>query len=128
MNISISHRLNTNRRVLRYLMLLLVNILFFTMTAPLDSPALVVAGGFVLLAIDITVGCVVFMRFLALLLPLVRRRRRRLTIASSSFFVVVMALGSLGQLGWKDGAVVLVVWVIGYVYSCRLQFDRKALV
>jgi len=24
--------------------------------------------------------------------------------------------------------VVLVVWIIGYVYSCRLQFDRKALV
>jgi hypothetical protein len=102
--------------------------MFFSMTAPLDSPALVVAGGFVLLAIDIAVGCTLLVRFLGLLVPLVHRRRRRLTVASSSFLVVVMALASLGQLGWKDGAVVLVVWIIGYVYSCRLQFDRKALV
>lgn len=127
MSISIPPKLSTNRKVIRYLTLVLINIMFFSVTAPLDSPALVVAGGFVLLAIDITVGCVVLLRFLSLFTPLIQRRRRRLTIASSSFFVVVMALASLGQLGWKDAVVVLVVWVIGYIYSCRVQFDRKTL-
>lgn len=109
-----------------YLIILsLANLILFTSTAPLDSPAIIVVIGFLLAAVDISVCAYLFMRVLTLLLPQKKLPRRKLTITLAGFGVVTLALASLGQLTWRDVLVVAVISSIGYLYSLRFRFATK---
>lgn len=103
--------------------LLILNMLFFATTAPLNSSVVVVVSGFLLAAIDILICTRLLVRFLGRIFPVIRRSRRRVTVAAGCVFVVMLALASLGQLTWRDTGVVIILSLIGYFYSLRFSLS-----
>jgi hypothetical protein len=112
-----------NRSLLAYTLLLIVNMVLFSYTDPLTSPSVLVIGGFLLVSIDLAIIVHFIMRFLCLLVPSLERFRKKLIVALVSFGVVAIALASLGQLTWRDVLVVVIIWVIGYLYSLRVSLS-----
>lgn len=121
----ISLRPRHKGRLIAYVLLVLANISLFSYTAPLESPAAIVISGFLLVSLDLGLIVHFAVQFSCLLVPALGRARRRLTFALISFSVVATALASLGQLTWRDVAVVVIIWVIGYMYSLRFRLDTK---
>lgn len=109
------------RRLFLYGVLLGVNILLFSWTSPLESPALVVIIGFIVASIDIFVAVRLLVRFICVLAPKMTTYKRRLTFSVTSFSVFALALASLGQLTSRDVIVVLIIWILGYMYSLRFN-------
>jgi len=117
--------LRRRHHVLFYLLLAVMNMIIFSWTSPLESPAIVVIGGFVLASVDLFVVILLLVRFLCRLLPSLRRFQRRITVSLVSFGVITLALASLGQLTWHDLIVVIVIWVLGYMYSLRFRLSTS---
>lgn len=114
-----------HRHLVAYSVLFVFNALFFTYTSPLESPAWVAIIGLLLISLDIVVISQFSIRFLCLLVPAVGAYRRRLTVALASFAIVATALASLGQLTWRDIIVVVIIGLIGYMYSLRFRLGVK---
>jgi hypothetical protein len=114
-----------HRQIAVYTMLFLLNVLLFTYTSPLESSAAIVIIGLLLISLDLIVIAHFCVRFLCLLVPSVRVYRRRLTVALASFAIVATALASLGQLTWRDIVVVVIIGLIGYMYSLRFRLGMK---
>lgn len=114
-----------HRQIAVYIMLFLLNVLLFTYTSPLESSAAIVIIGLLLISLDLIVIAHFCVRFLCLLVPSVRVYRRRLTVALASFAIVATALASLGQLTWRDIVVVVIIGLIGYMYSLRFRLGMK---
>lgn len=108
--------------ILGYGGLLVLNVVLFSWTSPLESPAWVVIAGFAVAAVDIVVVLRLFVRFLCTVAPRVAPFRRRIVGALASLGIVALALASLGQLTWRDMVVVLIIWLLGYLYSLRFRF------
>jgi len=115
----ISSKLHKHRRIAGYLALIMINIGIFSWTSPIESAAWVVFGGFIVGSLDLLVATQLFVGFLCIIVPKIRYVRRRLTIALVSFGVVALALASLGQLTPRDLIVVVIIWLLGYMYSLR---------
>ena len=111
------------RNLLLYGALLGLNVALFSWTSPLESPALVVIVGFLVASLDLSVAIRLLMRFFCVLIPTMMPFRRRLTVAVTSFSIVALALASLGQLTWRDVVVVVVIWLLGYMYSLRFSLS-----
>jgi hypothetical protein len=120
--------LRHHRRLIAYFFLPVVNIGLFSWSSPLDSAAWVVFAGFLVASLDLLIIIQLFVVFLCTLAPKLRHVRRRLTIALVSFSVVALALASLGQLTLRDLIVVIIIWLVGYMYSLRfsLQVAKRA--
>jgi hypothetical protein len=103
----------------------MVNIVLFTYTSPLESSALVVIIGLLFISLDLIVVTHFCVRFLCLLIPRIQAYQRRLTVAFASFAIVATALASLGQLTWRDIVVVVIIGLIGYMYSLRFRLGMK---
>lgn len=114
-----------HRKYLYAVALGMANLIIFTLTAPLNSPAIIVAVGFIVAALDIWVIVHLLMRAITLFLPQNKLPKRRLTVALAGFGIVTLALASLGQLTWRDTLVVAVITVIGYLYSLRFKLVPK---
>jgi hypothetical protein len=111
------------RHMLLYILLIICNILLFSWTSPLESPAVIVIGGFIVASLDLWVIVHLFVRFLGVVAPKARRFSRRLTVAFTSFGIITLALASLGQLTWRDLIVVIIIWLLGYMYSLRFNLN-----
>lgn len=120
-----SVKLSQHRHLIAYLLLLVSNLLLFSLSAPLESPVVVVIGGFLVAAADLTVVTYLLVRFLCVVMPKLKAVQRRLTVALASFGVVSLALASLGQLTGRDAVVVVVIWTVGYLYSLRFSLNTN---
>jgi hypothetical protein len=111
--------LHQHRRIALYIVLMMINIGLFSWTSPIESAAGIVFAGFIVASLDLFVVIQLFVGFLCIVAPKLAPVRRRLLTALVSFGVVALALASLGQLTLRDLIVVIIIWLLGYMYSLR---------
>lgn len=114
-----------SRRTAILLTITAANVIVFGFTNPYSGTSLLLIAGFVVLAVDIALLTLLVVRLLGMMIPGLRRHQRRLVLAVSSLLVVLLALASLGQLGFFDVTVTICVWLIGYMYLAYLSTSPK---
>lgn len=120
---------STKRLPVKVIFLLLgllgvLNIVLFALTDPLNSPVIIIMAGFVVASANVFVACYLLTGFLTLVVPRFRRYRRRVTVVATATGVVSLAMSSIGQLTWRDEAVILAIVLIGYLYLSRFPLSQ----
>jgi hypothetical protein len=118
--------LHHRRSLVTYALLTVVNVVLFSWTTPLESSAVIVVAGFVVVSLDFLVLTWLFVRFLGILVPKSTPYKNRLTVTLVSFAIVALALASLGQLTGRDLIVVIIIWLLGYLYSLRFTIGHRS--
>jgi hypothetical protein len=118
--------LHHRRSLVTYALLTVVNVVLFSWTTPLESSAVIVVAGFVVVSLDFLVLTWLFVRFLGILVPKSTPYKNRLTVTLVSFAIVALALASLGQLTGRDLMVVIIIWLLGYLYSLRFTIGHRS--
>lgn len=108
-----------------YSVLILINIVLFSVTDPLKSSVLVIITGFLVISVDIVVLTYLVLRMLGTVIPYVRTRLRRLSAVFAGFGIVLLALSSIGQLTWRDVLAVLAVAAVAYFYSMYFRIRSR---
>jgi hypothetical protein len=105
--------------------LILLNLVIFGLTDPVNSMPIVVILGFLVLSLDLYLIVRLVVRFLSLFIGKVQLHRHRLTTLFTAFLVVCLGLGSIGQLTWRDLLVVVIVAAVAYFYSLYFRIKAK---
>ena len=115
-----------NRQFQYVLCLLVLDILLFTTTNATTAPSFVAIVGFVLLVA--TVYYVIYsLTALSKFYGLKVRHRRPLSVYLTIVIGIIVALQSIGELGPRDVLVIMLLAVIGYVYSSYAKTSNRNL-
>lgn len=102
------------------LVILVADGVFFSFSDPKNLPGWLMAGGFLLLALSIYIGCLVFARIMKRI-GLIEESRRWVVFAVSGFLFILLTLQAIGQLSLRDIAALIPLVVLGYFYFTRIS-------
>jgi len=104
--------------------LLLVDILFFSITSPVGGSSLILIVGTVLLAFTIYIALRTIMSFLSVFLSVSVLTQKRIAMLTTLLLVFLILMQSIGQLSIRDVLAAIPLMVVFYLYMTYIS-SRK---
>jgi hypothetical protein len=113
---------HTKRKLTKLAALFVVDILFFSLVNPIQSHAVVIFVGYLLLVITLYVLIDFLLAVSERIIPFSPHTKRRMALASTLVLALLIAMQSIGQLTVKDVlAVIPLVIVLSVYFSYMLK-------
>ena len=109
----------------RQLLLLLANVVYFSLINPQGGKSLVLFGGFLLLAIDIFLFCRLCLKLSNRVFGKQPGPTNRVAGVATLVVIVLLALQTIGQLSIRDTVAVICVGLIFLFYSSYYRFGHR---
>lgn len=113
------------RHRVKWIVLLLTNVLYFSLVNPDGSKSLVLFGGFLLLGFDLFLVFKLSLYVVGKLTGKPSLARNRVVGLATLTVVILLALQSIGQLSVRDAIAVVCVGVIFLFYSSYYRFGHR---
>jgi hypothetical protein len=117
---------HTKRKLFRLAALFIVDALFFSLVNPIQTHAVVIFIGFVLLVLTLYVLIDFLFALSERVIPFSHRTKRRMALATTLVLALLIAMQSIGQLTVKDVlAVIPLVVVLSIYFSYMLRKTNR---
>lgn len=113
------------KRFITLFVLLLLHIVVFGLTDPLNSQVIVIIGGFLLVSLDIVITTTLLVAYTTRIMPRIRSHAKRISISVAGFLIILLALSSIGQLTWRDVLAVVAIGALAYFYSVYFRIGVR---